>query len=228
MVIGMKVVLADGSVIKTGGRVVKNVAGYDLSKLFTGSNGSLGIIAELNFKLRPRPEREATVAIDGPVSELLALANSIVTARFFPVAAEIVSPAFAALLDISADQPVLLVRFAGNNVGVKYQIEQALTLMNGGQVVDDDTELWRAIAAVPAQHSSGWRASVLPSKLPEVCQNINLAGTLWQIGAADGRIVMLDNAVANPLKETELPSSLIERVKQQLDPSNLFTTRTTS
>ncbi len=228
MVIGMKVVLADGSVIKTGGRVVKNVAGYDLSKLFTGSNGSLGIIAELNFKLRPRPEREATVAIDGPVSELLALANSIVNARLFPGAAEIVSPAFAALLDISADQPVLLVRFAGNQVGVKYQIEQALTLMNGGQVVDDDTEIWRAIAAVPAQHSSGWRASVLPSKLPAVCQNINLAGTLWQIGAADGRIVMLDNTVANPLKETELPNSLIERVKQQLDPSNLFATRTTS
>ena len=60
-VIGMKVVLADGSMIKAGGRVVKNVAGYDLCKLFTGSYGSLGIITELNFKLRPRPAREATV-----------------------------------------------------------------------------------------------------------------------------------------------------------------------
>lgn len=228
MVIGMKVVLADGSVIKTGGRVVKNVAGYDLSKLFTGSHGSLGIIAELNFKLRPRPEREATVAIDGPVSELLALAREIVSARLFPVAAEIVSPAFAALLDVSADQPVLLVRFAGNQVGVKYQIEQTMALMNGGEVVDDDTELWRAIAAVPAQRSFGWRASVLPSKLAEVCKEIALAGAIWQIGAADGRIVMLDNNVANPLPEPEIPRSLIARVKQQLDPLNLFATRTTS
>ncbi|HEX2269636.1 MAG TPA: FAD-binding protein, partial [Pyrinomonadaceae bacterium] len=123
-VIGMKVVLADGSVIKMGGRVVKNVAGYDLSKLFTGSYGSLGIIAELNFKLRPRPVREATVAIDGAVSDLLGIARAVVEARLFPVAAEIVSPAFAAFLDITADRPALLVRFAGNEVGVRYQIEQ--------------------------------------------------------------------------------------------------------
>src|SRR6185503_10880462 len=52
-VVGMKVVLADGSLIKVGGRVVKNVAGYDLCKLFTGSYGTLGMITELNFKLRP-------------------------------------------------------------------------------------------------------------------------------------------------------------------------------
>ena len=58
-VIGMKVVLADGNQIKAGGRVVKNVAGYDLCKLFTGSFGTLGIITELNFKLRPQPARQA-------------------------------------------------------------------------------------------------------------------------------------------------------------------------
>ena len=70
-VIGMKVVLADGSLIKAGGRVVKNVAGYDLCKLFTGSFGSLGIITEVNFKLRPRPAREATVIATGNVDEPL-------------------------------------------------------------------------------------------------------------------------------------------------------------
>jgi len=54
-VIGMKVVMADGRLIKAGGRVVKNVAGYDLCKLFTGSYGTLGIIVEVNLKLRPLP-----------------------------------------------------------------------------------------------------------------------------------------------------------------------------
>jgi FAD/FMN-containing dehydrogenase len=226
-VIGMKVVLADGSVIKMGGRVVKNVAGYDLSKLFTGSYGSLGLIAELNFKLRPRPVREATVAIDGPVSELLKIAGAIVAARLFPVAVEIVSPAFAALLDITADGPVLLVRFAGNEVGVKYQIEQTRALMNGGEVIADDNGLWRSVAAVPLQQPVGWRASVLPSKLTEVSKSIDVPGAIWQLGAADGRIIMLDNTVRNPVKEPEAPHFLMQRVKQQLDPSNLFNIRTT-
>ena len=56
-VIGMKVVLADGKSRKAGGRVVKNVAGYDLCKLFTGSYGTLGVICEVTFKLRPRPAK---------------------------------------------------------------------------------------------------------------------------------------------------------------------------
>lgn len=223
-VIGMKVVLADGSVIKAGGRVVKNVAGYDLSKLFTGSNGSLGIIAELNFKLRPRPECEATVAIDGPVRDLLAIASEIVAARLFPVAAEIVSPAFAALLDVEADRPVLFVRFAGNDVGVKYQIAQTRDLMNGGEVIDDDAGLWRSIAAVPVKHPLGCRVSVLPGKLPEFTKDIDVPRAIWQIGAADGRILMSDSSVPS----VGNAQFLEQRVKQQLDPTNLFTIRTTS
>jgi glycolate oxidase subunit GlcD len=124
-VIGMKVVLADGSMIKAGGRVVKNVAGYDLCKLFTGSYGSLGIITELNFKLRPRPAREATVIGRGAVEDILA-------ARLFPVAAEIVSER-------------LFVRFAGNEKGVTYQIEQARKLLKDAEIVMDDAELWKKI-----------------------------------------------------------------------------------
>src|SRR5712692_7088567 len=59
--IGIKVALADGRVIKAGGKVVKNVAGYDLCKLFVGSQGSLGVIVEATFKLRPLPEAEQFV-----------------------------------------------------------------------------------------------------------------------------------------------------------------------
>jgi len=129
-VIGMKVVLADGSMIKAGGRVVKNVAGYDLCKLFTGSFGTLGIITELNFKLRPRPAREATVIGTGS-------ARAILDARLFPVALE------------SIDD-VLHVRFAGNEKGVAFQIEQALKLLKNAEIVMDDAELWKKIAAARA------------------------------------------------------------------------------
>ena len=217
MVIGMKVVLADGSVIRTGGRVVKNVAGYDLSKLFTGSRGTLGIITELNFKLRPRPQREATVVITGATLDLLKKARDIVAARLFPVAVEILSPALANLIGFSADEPVLLVRFAGNEVGVKHQIEQVR-----GEVVADDEWIWRSIAAASLGHS----VSVLPTRLPALIKDIDVAGALWQIGAADGRIRMLDNKL--PTAREDSADSLARRVKQQLDPMNLFTTRTTS
>ena len=136
-VIGMKVILADGSQIKAGGRVVKNVAGYDLCKLFTGSYGSLGIITELNFKLRPRPAREATVIASGTIDDLNAGARAILQARLFPVAVEIV-------------QGKLLVRFAGNEKGVAFQIEQARKLLKKAEVVIDDVDLWKTIAATRA------------------------------------------------------------------------------
>ena len=133
-VIGMKVVLADGSRIKAGGRVVKNVAGYDLCKLFTGSFGSLGIITELNFKLRPLPACEATVITTGLIDELRAGARAVLEARLFPVAAEIVSGR-------------LLVRFAGNEKGVSFQIEQARKLLKDAEIVMHDADLWNKIAA---------------------------------------------------------------------------------
>jgi glycolate oxidase subunit GlcD len=132
-VIGMKVVLADGSIIKAGGRVVKNVAGYDLCKLFTGSYGSLGIITELNFKLRPRPAREATVMATGAIEDLRKSARTILEARLFPVASEIVND-------------VLFVRFAGNEKSVAFQTEQALKLLKNAELVMDDTDLWNRIA----------------------------------------------------------------------------------
>lgn len=63
LIIGIRVVLPDGTVAKAGGKVVKNVAGYDLSKLFTGSLGTLGVIVEANFRLHPVPKAARTVAV---------------------------------------------------------------------------------------------------------------------------------------------------------------------
>src|SRR5947209_13020278 len=60
LVLGMTVVLADGTVARSGGQVIKNVAGYDVAKLFCGSYGTLGLIASVNVRLHPRPEAMAT------------------------------------------------------------------------------------------------------------------------------------------------------------------------
>ncbi|HJU91898.1 MAG TPA: FAD-binding protein [Pyrinomonadaceae bacterium] len=197
-VIGMKVVLANGNVIRVGGRVVKNVAGYDLCKLFTGSNGSLGMITEVNFKLRPRPEREATVMTTGKTPDLIASARKVLDARLFPVAAEIASPVFAGLLGITTpDLPVLLIRFAGNEKGVRYQVEEAVATLENAEVISDDHKLWQDVAAA----------------------GIRCSESIWQMGALDGRVSML--GLPKP-KLDQGVTQLMRRVKHQLDPGNIF------
>lgn len=197
-VIGMKVVLADGSTINMGGRVVKNVAGYDLCKLFTGSYGTLGIITEVNFKLRPRPAREASVIATGAIADLFKSSRAILEARLFPVAAEVVSPIFANRLGISASNHVLLVRFAGNEKGVAFQIDEALARLHDAYVETDDAKLWRSLAAAPL-----WSDYQ----------------TDWQIGALDVRVVKFGNTIK---PATSSATALMSRVKQQLDPLNIL------
>jgi glycolate oxidase FAD binding subunit len=90
LIIGITVVLHDGTVAKAGGKVVKNVAGYDLSKLFTGSLGTLGIIATANFRLHPRPDASRTVAVEvaGP-EQAQAAAQAIVHSQVEATAVEL-------------------------------------------------------------------------------------------------------------------------------------------
>jgi len=229
-VIGMTVVLADGSIVKAGGRVVKNVAGYDLCKLFTGSYGTLGIITEVTFKLRPRPAREATVVAIGAIRELLAAGRAVLDARLFPVAVELVSSAFASRLNLNADRDsaALLVRFAGNEKGVAYQLEQSLihlknSAVSSAEVLPEDSALWQSVAAVPLQSAAAlplqearsFETRVLPTKLADSIRSIR-SDALWQAGVADGRL-----RINHPVGHTP-PDRLSQRVKQQLDPFNLF------
>ena len=130
LIIGITVVLADGTVAKAGGKVVKNVAGYDLSKLFTGSLGTLGVIAECNFRLHPRPEAARTVALE-PESTLAAggAAQAIVHAQLVPSAME---------LNWSEDKGLLTVLIEGIEPSVEAQAETASYLLRGfGELTDE-------------------------------------------------------------------------------------------
>ena len=121
LIIGIEVVLSDGTVAKAGGKVVKNVAGYDLSKLFTGSLGTLGLIATCNFRLHPRPEAARTVAVELPdtVSASEA-AQAIVHAQLVPSALE---------LHWSDETRLLTVLFEGITPAVEAQAETANFLL---------------------------------------------------------------------------------------------------
>ncbi len=86
LVIGMKVVLATGEQIKAGGKVVKNVAGYDMCKLFVGSLGTLGIITEATVRMAPIPERSATLLASGTLPQAFKLADEISHSPLLPAA----------------------------------------------------------------------------------------------------------------------------------------------
>ena len=158
LIIGLTVVLPDGTVAKAGGKVVKNVAGYDLSKLFTGSLGTLGVIAECNFRLHPRPETARTVAVDLPdTASAGAASQAILHAQVVPSAVELLW---------GGETRMLTVLIEGIPSGVEAQAETASHILGGfGEVrtlTDDeagsssppgagDDEVALKISAPPAE-----------------------------------------------------------------------------
>ena len=120
-VIGLKLAHIDGTRSKCGGSVVKNVAGYDLNKLYVGSYGTLAIITGVTFKLRPRAERSSTLMVTsryrGP---LFLLAKKILGSECQPasvVLARALTPS-----GVSVPEDALLIRFIDNDAAVEYQI----------------------------------------------------------------------------------------------------------
>jgi glycolate oxidase FAD binding subunit len=96
LVIGVTIVLADGTIASSGGKVVKNVAGYDLGKLFSGSRGKLGLIARIAIRLHPRPAAEATVLVES--DDPRRLWSELNRSQLEPSAVDFLPPSRVALL----------------------------------------------------------------------------------------------------------------------------------
>lgn len=108
-VLGLEVVTGDGRILRIGGRVVKNVAGYDLVRLFTGSRGSLGIITRVSVRLFPRGAADETLLFAGELAQVVAMARTVCTSEVPVAAAEVME----GREDGGGPAMVLAVRFLG-------------------------------------------------------------------------------------------------------------------
>lgn len=149
--IGVRYVTGDGRKAKGGGRVVKNVAGYDMMKLFIGSWGTLGVITSASFKLFPAPQPMRTfVANFSSAEDAIEFLNRVLHSPLSPVCLEIVSPETPALLGLPDDENAggwsILVRASGSDAVLgRYRSELGTAISR--EIEDrDDVDLWRAVA----------------------------------------------------------------------------------
>jgi len=172
-VLGVRAVSGRAEIFKTGGRVMKNVTGYDLPKILTGSWGTLAAMTSITFKVLPKPETEATLALIGLDNE---------------TAMKVMSKGLGAPVDVSAAAHVpgtrTLLRLEGLAPSVAARMESLKTLLAGGgemEVLERDMsrDVWGKIRDVrllggKADHSDNaiWRLSVPPAQGAKVLADI--------------------------------------------------------
>jgi FAD/FMN-containing dehydrogenase len=160
LMLGIEAVTGTGDVVRGGGRVVKNVAGFDLVRLFTGSRGTLGVITEVTLRLRARPAKDVTIAIgvDGTTQGLRAVCRALREWPFAPMAAEVIDGACAAAVGLP-QKLTLLLRLGGNVRAVAAQQKRAASL---GKPSEIDTAVWERVRGVERGAAGVMRISDLP------------------------------------------------------------------
>ncbi len=211
LVVGMTVVLSDGTIARAGGKVIKNVAGYDLAKLFTGAFGTLGLIAEITVRLHPRPARTATV-----------VARSSDSAELATAAADLAhAPLEADCLDLwwdgASEAGAVLARFASADPGPRTEEAAALLRKIGGLTVDDDSDDEACWAAQRAAQRGDVvvKASTVPSGLPAAMAATQAAGGTLVARAGLG-LAWLQLPAGDSAAET---AARIERLRESLEPA---------
>src|SRR3989475_5674930 len=185
MVIGLRVVQANGEVARSGGSVVKNVAGYDLNKLYIGSLGTLGVIVEANFKLQPLPIAERTLLLTYTNAiEAMQTIIAILGSSLTPSALELIDAGAASDMsdffgiNLPGNGYTLAVDFEGGMVTIDRQIDEArlLARRHGALMGDDLTgeaqnRFWNAVR----EHTQGsvtCKAAILVSQVGSYLQKV--------------------------------------------------------
>ena len=177
-VIGLRLVHADGSETRSGGRVAKNVAGYDLNKLYVGSFGTLAVITEVTVKLRPLPEKSVTVAVTPKQPErLTALLRQVRASELQPAAFVLTSMLFEEHFGADHVFETLLLRFADNDAAVNYQVDWLRRACAGRYLWieasgEAEAGLWSQVNDIDRRAGNAVRISVPISQAVSVYERI--------------------------------------------------------
>ncbi|SFU15031.1 glycolate oxidase subunit GlcE [Sedimentitalea nanhaiensis] len=246
--LGVRYVDGGGTVIKNGGRVMKNVTGYDLVKLMAGSWGTLGVLTQVSLKVLPRPETQATLRLSGCDMKQAVRAMSAALGSPFEVTAAAFDPGVGEVL----------VRIEGFADSVSYRggrLGELLGAFGGAAALVQAAEsaaIWQRIRDVaPFAHQPGdvWRLSVRPSDAPAIAQRLNAeallldwgGGLIWarvpegtdlraRAGQFDGHatLVRADAATRARLGMFHPQSPLLEKIsaglRARFDPRGIFNT----
>ncbi|MBS1818617.1 MAG: FAD-binding oxidoreductase [Acidobacteria bacterium] len=178
LIIGIEVALANGTVAHGGGRVVKNVAGYDLGRLFCGSRGSLGLITAVTFKLAPLPRASRTV-VAHYASAADAARAALVLAR---------SALTPSCLEVVAPEPRLLVRFESTASSADRMAEHTRALLAGASradIVRDENEraVWERHHATFEVAPRVDKLVALPMRVPDLLEELTRLADVTALSA---------------------------------------------
>ncbi|MPZ73714.1 MAG: FAD-binding protein [Nitriliruptorales bacterium] len=208
LLLGMTVALADGTVAHAGGKVIKNVAGYDLTKLLAGSFGTLGLVVRVALRLHPLSAKRVTAS--GSSADPVALQRSCYALAHAPLELE--------SLDISweAGTGQVLARCTG--AAPQPRAEQATRLMQEAglrsEIVEDDEQLWSRQRE--RQRSENGTVVRVSGRASEVARVIETASSLG--GSVVGRAAMGLLWVALPPADPAVTVATIEQLRRELHP----------
>jgi glycolate oxidase FAD binding subunit len=189
LVVGITVALTDGTLARSGGKVVKNVAGYDLPKLMAGSLGTLAVITEATFRLYPLPRRVRNLSFVLPTAEamsqvVLALLDSTLTPTGLQIRAQ------------KGDSLGVDVRLEGEEAALDARVDELRRLVTA-KPTDAPAEIWDAREALwaGAEPAVVCRLTVLPTRLGALCERVGReaepGGLSWRVVAQAGGLAWL-------------------------------------
>jgi glycolate oxidase FAD binding subunit len=199
-VIGISAINDEGHEFKAGGRVVKNVAGYDLCKLLVGSLGTLGVITQVTLKLRPMPEEQAIVLLGCDDDALPGLLDRLHGSRTRPVCLDLLNARAASSMTTVHAAWLIAVGFEDNREAVTWQLQQLVQEVSRNGTISQDARVgpaadsvWRTLIEFPLRSDSRltFKANMLPSSVATFCRNANALpeAPLLQAHAGSGIVI---------------------------------------